>query len=58
MVVGLTPGKEQAFIGNTKVNGSSSLVGEGDNAVIMGSEAAKTYNVTVGDTFTVNNNQF
>ena len=58
MAVGLTPGKEQAFIENTTVKGSSSLVGEGNNAVIIGSDAAKTYNVTVGSTFTVNGNQF
>jgi putative ABC transport system permease protein len=58
MVVGLTPGKEQAFIGNTTVNGKSSLVGESDNAVIIGSETAKAYNVTLGSTFTVNDNKF
>jgi len=58
MVVGVTPGKEQAFIGNTTVNGKSSLVGESDNAVIIGSEAAKDYNVTLGSTFTVNDNKF
>ena len=58
MVVGLTPGKEQSFIGNATVNGSSSLVGEGNNAVIIGSDAAKTYNVTVGSTLTINGNQF
>jgi putative ABC transport system permease protein len=58
VVVGLTPGKEQAFIGNTTVNGKSSLVGESENAVIIGSEAAKTYNATLGDTITVNDNKF
>jgi len=58
MVVGLTPGKEQVFLGSNQVNGKNSLVGEPDNAVIIGSEAAKTYNVKVGDTFTVNDNQF
>ncbi len=58
MVVGLTPGKEQAFIENATVNGSSSLVGKGSNAVILGSEAAKKYNVTVGDIFKVNDNKF
>lgn len=58
MVVGLTPGKEQAFISDTKVNGKSSLVGESENAVIIGSEVADNYNVTVGDTFTVNDNKF
>jgi putative ABC transport system permease protein len=58
MVVGLTPGKEQAFIGSTQVNGKSSLVDESDNAVIIGSEAAKTYNVSLGDTLTVGENKF
>jgi len=58
MVVGLTPGKEQAFISSAKVNGKSSLVGQGKNAVIIGSETAKTYNVTVGDTFKVKDNEF
>jgi putative ABC transport system permease protein len=58
MIVGLTPGKEQAFIENTTLNGTSSLVGGGSNAVILGSETAKKYNVTVGDTFNVSDNQF
>jgi putative ABC transport system permease protein len=35
-VIGLTPGKEQAFIDNTKVTGTSSLVGQSKNAVIIG----------------------
>mgnify|MGYP000900369439 CR=1 FL=1 len=58
MVVGITPGKEQAFIDNTSVTGKSSLVGESDNAVILGSEAAKNYNATVGSTITVQGNQY
>ena len=58
MVVGLTPGREDAFIGNATVTGKSSLVGEADNAVIIGSETAKTYNSTVGSTITVNNETF
>ncbi|MCE5213155.1 MAG: FtsX-like permease family protein [Methanobacterium sp.] len=58
MVVGLTPGKEQVFLADHPVEGKNSLVGEADNAVIMGSEAAKTYNVKVGDTFTVNDDKF
>lgn len=58
MTVGLTPGKEQAFLENTTVNGTSSLVGQSSNAVILGSEAAKKYNVTVGDTFKVEDNKF
>lgn len=58
MIVGLTPGKEQAFIENTTVTGKSSLVGESDNAVILGSETAKNYNATVGSTITVQGNQY
>lgn len=58
MVVGLSPGKETAYIGNATVTGKSSLVGEADNAVIIGSETAKTYNSTVGSTITVNNETF
>jgi putative ABC transport system permease protein len=56
--VGLTPGKEQAFIQNVKVNGKSSLEGESKNAVILGSETAKDYNVTIGDTFNISDNKF
>lgn len=58
MVVGLTPGKELAFIENTTINGTGSLVDQSENAVILGSEAAKKYNVTVGDTFKVNDNEY
>jgi putative ABC transport system permease protein len=58
IIVGLTPGKEQAFIENTTINGTGSLVGQSSNAVILGSETAKKYNVTVGDTFKVNDNKF
>ncbi len=58
MIVGLTPGKEQAYINGVKFNGSDSLLGASDNSVILGSEAAKKYNVTVGETFKVNDQQF
>ncbi|MEN6293366.1 MAG: FtsX-like permease family protein [Methanobacterium sp.] len=58
VIVGLTPGKEQAFIENTTINGTSSLVGQSSNAVILGSQTAKKYNVTVGDTFKVKDNKF
>jgi len=58
MVVGVTPGKEQAFIANTTVIGKSSLVGESKNAVILGNKTAADYNVTVGDTFNVSDNKF
>ena len=58
VIVGLTPGKEQAFIENTTINGTGSLSGQSSNAVILGSETAKKYNVTVGDTFKVKDNKF
>ena len=58
VIVGLTPGKEQTFIENTTINGTGSLVGQSNNAVILGSETAKKYNVTVGDTFKVKDNKF
>lgn len=58
IIVGLTPGKEQAFIANATVKGKSSLVGESNNAVILGNTTADLYNVTVGDTFKVSDNQF
>ena len=58
IIVGFTPGKEQAFIENTTINGTGSLVGQSSNAVILGSETAKKYNVTVGDTFKVKDNKF
>lgn len=57
-IVGLTPGKEGAIIENTTVDGKSSLVGQSKNAVILGSETAKDYNVTVGDTFNVSGNKY
>jgi putative ABC transport system permease protein len=58
MVVGIETGKEHVFIGNYSVDGAKSLEGQPDNAVIMGSEAASNHNVSVGDTFTVNDNEF
>lgn len=58
MIVGLTPGKENAFFGDLEIDGKSSLAGESENTVILGSEAAKNYKVKVGDTFTVQGQQF
>lgn len=58
VIVGVTPGKEQAFIENTSVNGKSSLVGESDNAVIIGSEVAKNFNATVGSTITLQGHDY
>ena len=57
-LMGLNPGSEQAFINSTQVTGTDSLVGQSNNSVILGYQAAKDYNVTVGDTFTVKNEQF
>ncbi len=58
IMVGLTPGEEQAYISGVKVNGSDSLIDGSNNSVILGAQAASAYNVTVGDTFTVNDQQF
>lgn len=58
MVVGLPHGKEHVYMGESSVEGKSSLEGEAENAVIMGSEAADKYNVTVGDTFTTSDHSF
>ncbi len=57
-LLGITPGNEQAFINTTQVTGTDSLVGQSNNSVILGYQAAKDYNVTVGDTFTAKNQQF
>lgn len=57
-LLGITPGSEQAFINGTKVTGMGSLIGQSNNSVILGYQAAKDYNVTVGDTFTIKNQQF
>lgn len=58
IIVGLTPGREQAFISNANITGKSSLVGESYNAVIIGNKTAADYNVTVGDTFNISDNKF
>lgn len=58
MVVGLETGKEHIFIGDNKVEGKNTLEGEEKHAVIMGSEAAANQNVSVGDTLTVEGNEF
>lgn len=58
MIVGLTQGKEQTYIANATVFGENSLVGESENAVILGNKTATDYNATVGRTITVNGNKF
>jgi putative ABC transport system permease protein len=52
--VGLIPGKEKAYIGDAQIsNGDITLVGESENAVVLGKSAADFYNVNVGDELTV-----
>lgn len=58
MIVGLTPGREQAFIQNATVKGKNTLLDEVENAVILGSESALQYNASVGETIIINENQF
>lgn len=58
IIVGLTPGKEQVYIGNDTVIGKSSLAGESNNAVILGNKTATDYNATIGSTLTINGNKF
>ena len=53
--VGLVPGAEAAYLGAARAaTGSVSLLGAGDNALILGALAAKYYDVGVGDTVNVN----
>ena len=48
--VGLSPGKEKAYIGNARISeGDITLEGESENAVILGKAAGEFYNVDVGD---------
>ncbi len=44
--LGILPGREQAWLANTTmVTGNSTLLGENPNAVILGNQAARFYNV-------------
>jgi putative ABC transport system permease protein len=48
--VGLIPGKERAYIGDAQISdGDITLVGESENAVVLGRSAADFYGVKVGD---------
>ncbi len=48
--VGLTPGKEKVYLGDTQIStGSITLEGESENAVILGKAAAEFYSIGVGD---------
>ena len=45
--LGLWPGREQAWLNNAPIaSGRATLVGEGDQAVILGSQAARFYGVS------------
>jgi putative ABC transport system permease protein len=52
--VGLTPGKEKAYLEETQVaEGHNTLVGESENVAILGKSAADFYDVHVGDELSV-----
>ena len=52
--VGLTPGKEEAYLEDAQVSdGDITLARESENAVVLGKAAADFYNVNVGDEFAV-----
>ena len=52
--VGLTPGKEREYLEDAQIaEGNSTLVGESENAVILGKSAADFYNANVGDELTI-----
>lgn len=50
--LGLVPGRERAWLGSAPIAlGRATLAGEGDNAVILGSRAARFYNISaIGET--------
>ncbi len=52
--VGITPGKERAYIGDTSAAGVSTLQGASENAVILGADAASHYGASVGQTLDIN----
>lgn len=54
--VGLTAGREGAYVGDAKVEGSSRLTGPDD--AILGANAAAHYKVKVGDTLAVSEHTF
>ena len=52
--VGLTPGKEIAYLGDARVSkGNITLEGEGENAVILGGAVADFYDASVSDELTI-----
>jgi putative ABC transport system permease protein len=57
--IGITPGKENAFLAGTDAaSGSVTLDGEADNAVLLGAAAADFYAAEVGDILTVREEEF
>lgn len=50
--LGLLPGRERAWLGTAQIaSGRATLAGEGNDAVILGSQAARFYNVSaIGET--------
>ena len=55
MVIGIPPGKENALIGNSEAAaGSNRLLDKGGDSTILGEQAAKYYNVTLGQDITLN----
>lgn len=57
--VGLSPGKERAYIADTEIaEGRESLAGEAENAVILGDAVAEFYDVGLGNKLTIRNSEF
>jgi putative ABC transport system permease protein len=57
--VGITPGREAAFLVDTAVSsGSATLEGKAENAALLGASAAEFYTATVDDTLLVRNEEF
>jgi putative ABC transport system permease protein len=57
--VGLTPGRERAYLADTPAaSGSATLDGETKNAVVLGAAAAEFYAAKVGDTLLVREEEF
>lgn len=53
--VGIPPGKEGVYLAGTSVMaGAGTLIGQAENSVILGSEAATFYEADVGHTITIN----
>jgi putative ABC transport system permease protein len=56
---GITPGREKGFIGNTQAaEGSTTLSGHVDGAIVLGSEAARRYHASVGTELAIRNTPF